>query len=110
MGSWGIGNLSTNYTNVTSNQSWDTRGLPPILVVVDYHNDRSKSSPEQPSRVGFLFYDQASSKYPQPSACWKSGGWLRGLTVVLEGRHGIAITVCCGLPHRNLLVFESGRK
>jgi hypothetical protein len=27
----------------------------PILVVVDYHNDRSKSSLEQPSRVGFLF-------------------------------------------------------
>src|SRR5258708_5959478 len=53
--SWGIGKRSTRWTNVTSNVSWDTIGLPPILVVVDDHNDRSKSSLEQPSRVGFLF-------------------------------------------------------
>src|SRR5258708_15279037 len=55
VGSVGIGKLSTNWTNVTSNESWDTIGLPPILVVFDYHNDRSKPSLEQPSSEGFLF-------------------------------------------------------
>src|ERR1051326_2059014 len=55
VGSGGIGKRSTNWTNVTSNESWDTIGEPPILVVVDYHNDRSKPSLEQPSSEPFLF-------------------------------------------------------
>jgi len=43
---------------VTSSESWDTIGfigLPPILVVFDYHNDSGKSSLEQASSEGLLF-------------------------------------------------------
>src|SRR5258707_10004885 len=80
------GKLSTKWTNVTSNESWDTIGLPPILVVFDYHNDRSKPSLEQPSREGFLFMtrphlDKGSQMASYSSnccnssvICWTSSG------------------------------------
>src|SRR5713101_4032676 len=43
VGSAGMGTRSTNLTNVTSNESWDTIRVPPILVVFDYHNDRGNA-------------------------------------------------------------------
>src|SRR6266851_2240931 len=55
MGSVGMGRRSTRLTNVTSNESWDTIGVPPILVVCNYHNDRGMTSLEQASSEGLLF-------------------------------------------------------
>src|ERR1051326_1596925 len=69
VGSGGIGKRSTNWTNVTSNESWDTIGEPPILVVVDYHNDRSKPSLEQPSSEPFLFMTRPRLGDPVVSCC-----------------------------------------
>src|SRR5690242_5478988 len=42
-------------TNMTSNESWDTIGQPPLVVAVDYHNDRGIPSLEQASNEGLLF-------------------------------------------------------
>ncbi len=39
-GGTGIGRRSTSLTNVTSRETWDTIGLPSILVVTGYYNDR----------------------------------------------------------------------
>ena len=43
VGSAGMGRRSTKLTNVTSNESWDTIGVPPILNVGDYHHDRGNA-------------------------------------------------------------------
>src|SRR5258708_36102600 len=88
--SWGIGKRSTRWTNVTSNVSWDTIGLPPILVVVDDHNDRSKSSLEQPSRVGFLFMTRPRLTIVLPL---NSGLFLHGNTF------SRSLTQCCSRLH-----------
>jgi hypothetical protein len=40
---------------MTSNESWGTIGLPPILVVCDYHKDSGRTSLEQASSEGLLF-------------------------------------------------------
>src|SRR5947209_9907179 len=55
VGGMGMGSRSTSLTKVTSNESWDTIGLSPLLVVCDYHNDRSNAWLEQVSSAGFLF-------------------------------------------------------
>jgi hypothetical protein len=41
LGSAGIGKRSTSVTNMTSNESWGTIGLPPILVVCNINSYRS---------------------------------------------------------------------
>src|SRR5947199_9660338 len=61
VGCAGMGNRSTNCTNVTSNESWDSIEMPPIVVMCDDYNDRSYTLPGQvPSLVSI--YDQASTK------------------------------------------------
>jgi len=40
---------------MTSSESWDTIGMPPILGVGDYHHDRGWASLEQASSKGSLF-------------------------------------------------------
>src|SRR6266566_5368043 len=62
VGGVGIGTRSTNLTNVTSNESWDTIGVPPILVAFHYHNDRSTALLGQ-SPAWLPIYDQASPSY-----------------------------------------------
>src|SRR5438876_9103205 len=61
VGGVGIGTRSTNWTNVTSNESWNTMRVPPILVAFNYHNNRSTALLGQPP-AWLLIYDQASSK------------------------------------------------
>src|SRR5213595_2748455 len=58
-GGVGIGTRSTNWTNVTSNESWNTMRVPPILVAFNYHNNRSTALLGQPP-AWLLIYDQAS--------------------------------------------------
>src|SRR5437867_11635185 len=62
VGGVGIGTRSTNWTNVTSNESWNTMRVPPILVAFNYHNNRSTALLGQPPSW-LLIYDQASPKY-----------------------------------------------
>jgi hypothetical protein len=40
-------------TNVTSSESWDTIELSPLVVAVDYHNDRSNALLGQASSLAF---------------------------------------------------------
>src|SRR5947199_3564028 len=61
VGGVGIGTRSTNWTNVTSNESWNTMRVPPILVAFNYHNNRSTALLGQPP-AWLLIYDQASIK------------------------------------------------
>src|SRR5438270_7357237 len=71
VGGVGIGTRSTNWTNVTSNESWNTIGVPPILVAFNYHNDRSTALLGQPP-AWLPIYDQASTKSPQKGCHQKS--------------------------------------
>ncbi len=48
--------------NVTSNESWDTIGVPPILGGCDYHHDRGNALLGQAS-AWLPIYDQASTSY-----------------------------------------------
>ena len=71
---------------MTSNESWDTVGLPPILVVFDYHNDRSKPSLEQPSSEGFLFMTRP--QLVQESAVHQDQEYVSGLVELAnEAQH-----------------------
>src|SRR6266567_9579437 len=75
----GIGSRSTSLTKMTSNESWDTIGLSPLLVVCDYRNERSKSP------AWLLIYDQASTNsYTPIFLCLRGYSYISGAAKLCE--------------------------
>src|SRR5436309_14313303 len=68
VGGVGIGTRSTNWTNVTSNESWNNMRVPPILVAFNYHKNRSTALLGQPP-AWLLIYDQASINLDESKSC-----------------------------------------
>src|SRR5207249_7185810 len=55
LGCGGIGRRSTSCTKMTSSESWDTIGLPPLIDGYDYHHDRCNCLAGASLQLGFLF-------------------------------------------------------
>jgi hypothetical protein len=79
-----MGRRATSLTNVTSNESWDTIGVPPIFVAFDYSNDRGTTSLGQASSECLPWMTRPQLVNGRALGVWKSKREKNHLVVMVE--------------------------